>query len=209
MRILITAGPTRQPIDAVRCLSNRSSGRMGLALVQAARAQGHEVTLVAGPTAMQWPSDVRRIDVETTAQMHAAVASEFPSHALLIMAAAVADFTPVSPLTGKIARGQPITLELQPTEDILASIGLTKRPDQRTVGFSLTPVEELPRAIEKLNRKHLDLIAWNGPATLDSDTVAAKLFWPDGHHESLGSRSKGQFADNLLQRALELFPAPG
>ena len=95
MRVLITAGPTREPIDPVRYVGNRSSGKMGAALASAARRAGHEVTLIVGPVSATMPPGVRRIDIETAAQMHAAVLREFPGHELLIMAAAVADFRPV------------------------------------------------------------------------------------------------------------------
>ena len=205
MRILITAGPTREPIDAVRFISNRSSGRMGLALVEAARRVGHDVTLIAGPTAVVWPSVIRRIDVETTEQLATAVEREFPAHSLLLMAAAVADFRPAEPFAQKIRRGSEMTLRLVATQDILAAAGAAKRIDQRTVGFCLTERHEVDRAVEKLRRKQLDLIAWNGPGTLDAEDVEAELFWADGRREVLGSRSKGQFADNLLQRSVELF----
>ena len=121
------------------------------------------------------------------------------------MAAAVADFRPAEPFTKKIQREREITLRLSPTEDIVAAAGMSKRLDQRTVGFCLTGRDEIDRAIEKLRRKRLDLIVWNGPDTLESEVVSSELFWPNGRRESLGSRSKASFADNLLQRSVELF----
>ena len=104
MRVLITAGPTREPIDAVRYIGNRSSGQMGAALASAAMNAGHEVTLVLGPVTAPMPGGTRRIDVETAAQMLASVLAEFPQHDLLIMAAAVADYRPKIMHGGKLAR---------------------------------------------------------------------------------------------------------
>src|SRR5205085_1677964 len=102
MRVLITAGPTREPIDAVRYIGNRSSGRMGAALAEAALGANHQVTLILGPVAAAMPKELRRIDVDTAAQMYAAVLNEFPNHDLLIMAAAVADYRPITARAGKM-----------------------------------------------------------------------------------------------------------
>src|SRR5438270_7833835 len=128
MRILITAGPTREPIDAVRYLSNRSSGRMGASLASAALARAHEVTLILGPVAIPMPR-THRIEVETAAEMQRAVMGEFPDHDALIMAAAVADYRPKRTHSGKIDRQGPMTLDLEPTDDIIASASRSKRPD--------------------------------------------------------------------------------
>src|SRR3954466_10408155 len=102
LRLLLTAGPTREPIDAVRYISNRSSGRMGAALSTAATRGGHHVTLILGPVSIPMPQNIRRIDVETSAQMHEAVLREFPAHDILIMAAAVADYRPTKVQSGKL-----------------------------------------------------------------------------------------------------------
>ena len=205
MRILLTAGPTREPIDPVRYLGNRSSGQMGRAIAAAAVAAGHAVTAVLGPVSVPFPAGVRRIDVETTRQMHDAVLAEWPGHDLLVMAAAVADFQPRTVSAGKVERGGPLTIELEPTEDILAAAGRLKRSDQRTVGFSLVDPADLQRSVEKLRRKNADLIASNPIATMNSDGVAAVLLWPDGRTEELGYRTKAAFADELLRRAAALF----
>src|SRR5665213_2640067 len=133
MKILITAGPTREPIDPVRYIGNRSSGRMGAALAEAGLAAGHAVTLIVGPVSVAMPAEAVRINVETAAQMHEAAMREFPSHALLIMAAAVADYRPKSISRGKISRHGALTIECEPTQDIIAAAGRIKRPDQRTM----------------------------------------------------------------------------
>lgn len=206
MKLLITAGPTREPIDAVRFIGNRSSGRMGAAIASAAMAAGHAVTLVVGPVSVPLPQVTHRIDIETAAQMQRAVLDQFPSHDLLIMAAAVADYRPRQLHTGKLARtGGTLTIECEPTEDILAAVGAIKRPDQRTVGFSLEMSGNIDRSREKLVRKKLDLIVYNSTRTMESGDVEAVLFWADGRTERLGPGSKTDFAHVLVQRAIALF----
>lgn len=206
MKLLITAGPTCEPIDAVRFIGNRSSGRMGAAIASAAMDAGHAVTLVVGPVSVPLPEVTRRIDVETAAQMQRAVLDEFPSHDLLIMAAAVADYRPKHMHAEKLARsGGTLTIECEPTEDILAAVGVIKRPDQRTVGFSLEMAGNVDRSREKLVRKKLDLIVYNPTRTMESGEVEAVLLWADGRAETLGARSKTDFARVLVERAIALF----
>jgi phosphopantothenoylcysteine decarboxylase/phosphopantothenate--cysteine ligase len=208
MRILITAGPTYEPIDPVRFIGNRSSGRMGAALASASLKAGHEVTLILGPVTAAMPENVSRIDLSTSSEMHAAVLREFPRHDLLIMAAAVADFRPRSAGTEKIERGAgagKVTIELEPTEDILAAAGQIKRPDQRTVGFSLVGRGQIERSREKMRRKNLDLIVYNPLDTMSSATIESVLLYPDGRSEELASRDKRDFADILVARAASLF----
>jgi phosphopantothenoylcysteine decarboxylase/phosphopantothenate--cysteine ligase len=205
MRLLITAGPTHEPIDAVRYIANRSSGKMGAALTDAALRAGHEVTLILGPVTTTMPRNVRRIDVETAQQMQDAVLGEFPKHDLLIMAAAVADYRPVRFHAEKLGRQGKLTLELEATQDILAAVGLLKRSDQRAVGFSLESRGNLERAQRKLIEKRLDLIVYNPTDTMNSQNIEATLLWPDGRREELPSRSKREFADILVMRAVDLF----
>jgi phosphopantothenoylcysteine decarboxylase/phosphopantothenate--cysteine ligase len=205
MRILITAGPTREPIDPVRYIANRSSGGMGQGLAAAAIRDGHFVTLILGPVSISMPKSAKRIDVETSREMQSAVLTEFPHHDLLIMAAAVADYRPRSVHGFKMERGETQTIELEPTEDILAAAGAIKRPDQRTVGFSLVDKADLARSVEKLQRKRADLIVSNPVETMNSPTIEAILLWPDGRSEELPCRSKPLFADKLLERAVALF----
>src|SRR5438046_1726085 len=134
MRVLITAGPTYEPIDPVRFIGNRSSGKMGAALASASLKAGHQVTLILGPVTAPMPDGMLRIDVFSSREMHEAVLREFPKHDLLIMAAAVADFRPKGARTEKIERGGTLTIELEPTEDIAAAAGKIKQPHQRTIG---------------------------------------------------------------------------
>ena len=205
MRILITAGPTYEPIDPVRFIGNRSSGQLGAALANAATRAGHDVTLLLGPVTAAMPSDVRRVDVFSSRDMHAAVLREFPNHGLLVMAAAVADFRPKSTSEQKVERGGTLTIEFESTEDILAAAGRMKRPDQRTIGFSLVKRGEIERSREKLRRKNADLIVYNPLDTMSSATIESILLYPDGRAEELPTRPKADFAAILLDRAAALF----
>jgi phosphopantothenoylcysteine decarboxylase/phosphopantothenate--cysteine ligase len=205
MRVLITAGPTREPIDPVRYIGNRSSGHMGMALAEASLKSNHSTTLILGPVNIAAPDGVRRIDVETSRQMYDAVMAEFPNHDLLIMAAAVADYRPKNIRNEKLERGGTLVVEFEATEDILAEAGKIKRPDQRTIGFSLVQRGDLARSMEKLKRKNLDLIVYNTFETQGSKSIESVLLWPDGRREELPSRSKAALADILLKRAAELF----
>lgn len=205
MRILITAGPTREPIDAVRYLSNRSSGKMGAALAAAGLRSGHSATLILGPVTTPMPQGVRRIDVETAEHMRDAVMREFPAHDVLIMSAAVADYRPKDFNPGKIDRGGAIMIEFEATEDIVAAASRAKRGDQRTVGFSLESGGNVDRAKQKMHRKGLDLIVYNPTDTMGSEVIQSVLLYPDGRSEQLPSRGKAEFADILLQRVTALF----
>jgi phosphopantothenoylcysteine decarboxylase/phosphopantothenate--cysteine ligase len=206
MRILLTAGPTREPIDAVRFISNRSSGQMGAAIADAALRAGHALTLICGPVCTPMPPAVqRRIDVETAAEMHDAVVREFPTHDALIMAAAVADFRPRYVRSGKVERDGTLAIEFEPTQDVVAAAARAKRPDQRVIGFSLEAAGNVDRARQKLQRKALDLMVYNPTATMDSAKVESVLLYPHGRTDSLPSRSKGDFADILIERIVALF----
>jgi phosphopantothenoylcysteine decarboxylase/phosphopantothenate--cysteine ligase len=205
MRILITAGPTYEPIDPVRFIGNRSSGAMGAALANAATAARHDVTLILGPVTAAMPTNIRRIDVMSSRDMYEAVLREFPSHDLLIMAAAVADFRPRGSRTEKIERGGTLTIELEATEDIAAAAGEIKQPMQRTIGFSLVERGNLARSREKLVRKNLDLIVYNPLDTMSSKTIESVLLYPDGRSEELPMQQKADFAGTLIARAEALF----
>lgn len=206
MRILLTAGPTREPLDPVRYLGNRSSGKMGAAVAAAALAAGHDVAAVLGPVEVAFPSGMRRIDVETAAQMHAAVMREWASNDLLVMAAAVADYRPktVSPVKMSRSAGA-LTLELEPTEDIAAAACAVRRGDQRVVGFSLEREGDVSRAIDKMKRKGLDMVVFNPLPTMGAEGVEAMLLWPSGREERVPMNAKGEFAKVLLARSLSLF----
>jgi phosphopantothenoylcysteine decarboxylase/phosphopantothenate--cysteine ligase len=205
MRVLITAGPTYEPIDPVRFIGNRSSGQMGAALCNAATKAGHDVTLVVGPVTAPMPANVRRIDIFSSRDLHEAVLREFPAHDLLIMAAAVADFRPKSTNTQKVERGGSLTIELESTEDIAAAAGKIKQPHQRTIGFSLVARGDLARTKQKLVKKSLDLIVYNPLDTMSSKTIESILLYPDGRTEELPLTEKSRFAEILLDRAARLF----
>jgi phosphopantothenoylcysteine decarboxylase/phosphopantothenate--cysteine ligase len=162
-RILVTAGPTYEAIDPVRFVGNRSSGKMGFAIANAAAQRGAEVTLVAGPTHLETPRNVTRIDVETAQEMLTAVLSHTKKTDAVIMAAAVADYKPVNPANHKIKKhssGHVVELQLEATTDILAVLGKKKRT-MTLVGFALETHDELESAKEKLRKKNLDLIVLN------------------------------------------------
>jgi phosphopantothenoylcysteine decarboxylase/phosphopantothenate--cysteine ligase len=164
LRVLVTAGGTREAIDPVRFVGNRSSGRMGVALAARAAARGAEVTLIAANVNIDTPSGVRRIDVESAAELEAAVATEFPRCHVLLMAAAVADFRPASPEEGKIAResGGSLELRLEPTADVVAGVAARREEGQTVVGFAAEHGGDwVGRARSKLERKGLDAIVVN------------------------------------------------
>jgi phosphopantothenoylcysteine decarboxylase/phosphopantothenate--cysteine ligase len=206
VKILITAGPTYEPIDAVRFIGNRSSGLLGQALCAAAVSAGHYVTAIFGPVHLTVPTSVHRIDIETAEQMQTAVLSKFPDHDLLIMAAAVADFRPLHVTRDKLARAGKLVIECEATSDILAAVSRTKRPNQRTIGFSLETQGNISRSQEKLVNKQLDLIVYNPLVTLNSMSIDAVLIWPDGKQEALSGRSKKDFATALIDRAVAMWP---
>jgi phosphopantothenoylcysteine decarboxylase/phosphopantothenate--cysteine ligase len=161
LRVLVTAGGTREPIDAVRFIGNRSSGRMGMALAAAAARRGAEVTLVAANVSLPEPAGVKRIDVETTAELAYATTERFETQHVLLMAAAPADFR-TEPITGKIKRQDHLNLNLQPTEDILAAISASRGENQTVVGFAAEHGgDAVTRARAKLARKGADLIVLN------------------------------------------------
>ncbi len=201
---VISAGGTREPIDPVRFLGNRSSGKMGYALAEAARNRGAEVTLVSGPTAITGPSGVKLVDVESAAQMLAAVQEAAKGTDALIMAAAVADWTPASPAATKLKKGQgELLLQLERTEDILASI---EGPPVR-VGFAAETENLIENARRKLADKRLDLIVANdvgGPASpFGSDENAVTLITADAEEE-LPRMTKRDLADRILDRIVPL-----
>jgi phosphopantothenoylcysteine decarboxylase/phosphopantothenate--cysteine ligase len=162
LRVLVTAGGTREPIDPVRFIGNRSSGRMGIALAAAAARRGAEVTLIAANVSLPAPAGVRRLDVETAAQLAEISEREFSSAQVLLMAAAPADFRAADPAEGKLQRQGALELSLQPTEDILASLSARRRPGQTLIGFAAEHGgEAVDRARGKLRRKGVDLIVLN------------------------------------------------
>lgn len=161
LRVMVTAGGTREPIDAVRFIGNRSSGRMGMALAAAAQRRGAEVTVIAANVSLPEPPGVKRIDVETTAELAYETVERFETQHVLLMAAAPADFR-TEPITGKIKRQDSLNLNLQPTEDILAQIAAIRSEGQTVVGFAAEHGgDAVGRARGKLERKGADLIVLN------------------------------------------------
>ena len=200
MHVVISAGPTREPLDPVRFISNRSSGKMGYALAEAARDAGARVTLVSGPVALATPSGVARIDVETAAQMYQAVHATVGAADIYIGAAAVADYAPAACATQKIKKhGDIMDLSLHKAPDILASVAaLSPRPF--TVGFAAETCEIEKHAREKLIRKKLDLIAANEVGVeraFDRDENALLVLWSGGQRE-LALKSKSDLAREFV-----------
>jgi len=204
-RVLVTAGGTREPLDLVRFLGNRSSGRMGLALAAAAARRGADVTLIAANVALPAPAGVRRIDVETTAELAEATRSEFAQTHLLLMAAAPADFRAAEVADGKLAREGDLDLQLEATDDILGS--LEAREDQMIVAFAAEHGNDIDRAREKLTRKHADLIVLNDISNpeigFDSADNAATLISSTAE-TALPRASKDVIADQILSRLDEM-----
>ena len=204
--VLVTAGPTREALDPVRFLSNPSTGAMGFALAAAARARGADVTLVSGPTALETPPGVRRIDVTTAEEMHEAAQAN--QHAELVFAAAaVSDYAPARTSKEKIKKGgDDLVLHLRRTPDILAALGRTKRPGQTLVGFALETHDGLPNARRKLAAKNLDWIVLNvqgeSGAGFGDGTNRVTLLSREGDEEALPLMPKADVARAILERVL-------
>lgn len=210
MKILITAGPTREPIDAVRYLSNRSSGAIGAALVAEAVTAAHHVTLLLGPVTVDLPEPSDRFRVhgfESSVDLQRLLQAHFDDCDVLIMAAAVADYRPAQTANGKLPRHADTaqTLHLEPTPDLVAQLASTKRADQRIIAFALEePAHLEQRALAKLRQKRVDAVVANPLDTMESDVVTATWLTAGEDDEpvveALGVLSKGQFARWLIQR---------
>jgi phosphopantothenoylcysteine decarboxylase/phosphopantothenate--cysteine ligase len=203
MKVVITAGPTREKIDIIRFLSNRSSGKMGYALAAAAAERGWDVVLVSGPVNLSAPTGVRLVQVESAAEMAAAVKAEAADAKLLIMAAAVADFTPKQCCENKIKKNSGgMTLELEPTEDILLSLGRNKPAGQILVGFAAESENLLTNARDKMERKNLDWIAANDISGTDrgfaANDNAVILLSRDGGTIEFPKDSKKNIAGKII-----------
>jgi phosphopantothenoylcysteine synthetase/decarboxylase len=199
MRILITAGGTLEYIDPVRFISNASSGRMGYALASAALKAGHKVILVTAPTTRRPPSGAKIIEVETAAQMFEAVKKYFHRCDCLIMAAAVADYTPDQPAKTKIKKtGKPLTIKLKPTADILKWAGSHKRRNQIVVGFALEDKAVRVRAEKKLREKNLDMIIANTSAAIGADKSTVYIKTPDSPWSKIENATKTTIAKKVI-----------
>lgn len=206
--VLVTAGPTREPIDAVRFISNPSSGKMGYALAAAARDRGANVILVTGPVPIEPPRGVKCVPVGSASEMHRAV-MEFRDHArVVIMAAAVSDFRPAEPSARKIKKdAAPVTLQLEHTEDILAELG--KAPGRRLlVGFAAETDSIIQNATQKLQQKNLDMIIVNDllqeGAGFGCDTNAVTIIERSGTVTELPVMQKSEIASRVLDKIAEL-----
>jgi phosphopantothenoylcysteine decarboxylase/phosphopantothenate--cysteine ligase len=203
-KILVTAGPTYEPIDPVRFIGNYSSGKMGFAIANAAALRGAEVTLVAGPVSLKTPRNVRRVDVKTGQQMFDAVHEHFAGADAVVMAAAVADYTVANPAAEKIKREQQeaMSLTLTKNPDILKSLG-EKKSTQVLVGFALETTDGIAHAQDKLRRKNLDFIVLNNPnvegAGFNTDTNVVTVIARDGTMTTLPRMSKFDVANVILQ----------
>jgi phosphopantothenoylcysteine decarboxylase / phosphopantothenate---cysteine ligase len=214
MRVLVTAGGTREPIDAVRFVGNRSSGRMGLALAEEAARRGADVTLIAANVTLPLPATA--VPVETTAELEAAVRERFRDADVLIMAAAPADFRPAEPTESKLSRegSDGLSIEFEPTTDIVAAVAAERRPGQIVIGFAAEHGEgAVGRGREKLARKGLDAVVVNDIARtdigFDSTENEVTIVLPDAERE-VGRRSKPEVAAAILDEVERLrTAAPG
>jgi len=205
-RILVTAGATLEPLDPVRYMSNRSSGKMGYALARAARMRGAKVSLVSGPTALKPPRDVALSRVKTAEEMRHAVLAECRQYDVIIKAAAVLDWRPKETAEHKIKKGRGVqTLELVENPDILAELGCSLGNSRcLLVGFAAETQDLIMNAQEKLKKKNLDLIVVNDvsreDAGFEADTNAVKIVYRDGRIEEWPLMTKEEVADQLLDR---------
>lgn len=208
IRLLITAGPTHEPIDRVRFIGNRSSGRLGIALAESAARRGWSTTLLLGPTCLSLSdSRVALRRFQTAADLDRLLRELVPTCDCLVMAAAVADYRPKPPAPGaadlsdgKIRRGDSaFTLDLEPTPDLLAGVATYRRTDQTIIGFALEPRSRLMESAgSKLQRKRLDLIVANPLETMDSPRIEAVVLGPSGVVHQGEAVTKERFAETLL-----------
>ncbi len=204
-RVLITSGPTREPIDPVRYLTNNSSGKMATAIAKELAFRGASVTVVSGPAAVKpKQDDIKVIDVVTAEQMYQATVSEYQQGAdIVVLCAAVADYTPAQTSSVKMKKkGDNLTLELLPTKDIAASVGKMKREGDILVGFALETDNEFDNAQDKLSRKNLDMIVLNSlrdeGAGFAGDTNKINIFFRNGESNSYPLKSKQSVAVDIV-----------
>lgn len=207
-RLLVTAGPSQEPLDPVRYISNRSSGKMGYALARQGARRGAEVTLISGPTALVPPRGVRFVPVRTAVEMRQAVLEGFPGATAVLMAAAVADYRAQKFLAHKMKKGKgPIQVNLEPNPDILKELGM-KKGRQLLVGFAAETENLVENAGKKLREKRLDMIVANNVAEqgsgFDADTNAATILDRKGGVYSIPLMTKDELADRIYDHLLLL-----
>ncbi|MGA2097413.1 MAG: bifunctional phosphopantothenoylcysteine decarboxylase/phosphopantothenate--cysteine ligase CoaBC [Candidatus Acidiferrum sp.] len=206
--VLVTAGPTCEDLDPVRYLTNRSSGKMGYAVAEAAARRGARVFLISGPVSLETPAGVERINIRTAEEMQRAVAQKFPGSSIAIFAAAVADYRPTEMQPEKLKRNkEPLTIRLEPTPDILAEAARTKG-DRLIVGFAAETQNVAENARKKLASKNADLLVANDVtaegAGFDHDTNIVTLFSRDGRDLALPKLSKSEVAQRILDEVVRL-----
>jgi phosphopantothenoylcysteine decarboxylase/phosphopantothenate--cysteine ligase len=204
VRFLITAGPTREPIDPVRYISNRSSGKMGYAIADAAQAEGHDVTLISGPVSLEAPRDASLISVSTSDEMFEAVHQHADKCDICVLCAAVADYKPASSSPTKIKkRGEKFSLELVPTRDILNSLG--QRPNRQfvLVGFAAETDHVEENALKKLRAKNCDIIVANdvsgADSGMESDMNEVTILFRSGEKKKISRAQKKNIARELVK----------
>jgi phosphopantothenoylcysteine decarboxylase / phosphopantothenate---cysteine ligase len=206
--VLVTAGPTCEDLDPVRFITNRSSGKMGYSVAEAAARRGAKVILISGPTALETPEGVERVDVRTAEEMLRAVQARFTATSIAIFAAAVADYRPAEPATAKIKRTkEPVTIKLEPNPDILATMAKEKG-ERLVVGFAAETDHVAENARKKLTQKNADLIVANDVtaegAGFDVDTNIVTIFSRDSRDLPLPRMTKAEVAQRILDEVLRL-----
>jgi len=209
LRVLVTAGPTEEPLDPVRFLTNRSSGKMGVAIAKRALQRGAKVCLVSGPLKVGVPVGVDHIKVRTALEMMEKVLELFHESDMVFKAAAVADFRPEFTCREKIKKGDlDPTVNLICNPDILATLGSKKWPDQVLVGFAAETTDPIENARVKLKKKNVDILVLNDVtqpgAGFDCDTNVVRLLFRNGDEEQLSLMSKEDVADQIISRAIEM-----
>ena len=206
--VLVTAGPTCEDLDPVRFLTNRSSGRMGFAVAEAAARRGAHVILISGPVSLEAPAGITRVDVRTTEEMHRAVLTNLDRATVVVMAAAVADYRPVVSHASKLKRGtERLSIEFEPTADILADVS-RRKGERLLIGFAAETEHMAEHARRKLKEKAVDLIVANDVtapgAGFDHDTNIVAIFRNDGREQSLPKLTKIQVAHRIFDEVVEL-----
>lgn len=209
-KALVNAGPTYEAIDPVRFIGNRSSGKMGIAIAQALRTLGADVTLVLGPVHENIPEGIKIIRIESAREMYEACTREFQHADLAVLAAAVADYRPVNVSSEKIKKkDSPLELRLEETEDIAASLGKLKNENQKLICFALETENEETHAIAKMNRKNANLLILNSLRTegvyFGSDNNAITLFHSNGSKKEISLKSKTEIAQIISNEIADLF----
>ncbi|MFH1219631.1 MAG: bifunctional phosphopantothenoylcysteine decarboxylase/phosphopantothenate--cysteine ligase CoaBC [Candidatus Eisenbacteria bacterium] len=210
-KVIVTGGPTREPIDAVRFISNRSSGKMAVALARVARRRGADTVLITGPVEVEPPAGVRVIEIETTAELRDSLGREWQGADCLVMAAAVCDFKPEAAGPGKIHRQGKLSLELVATEDILKEFS-RKKDGRIVVGFALETEDEIEGGKRKLADKNLDLVVVNNPlregTAFGSEMNSGYLIGRGGTVEELPLATKTDFSERIFDAVASLLKKP-